>query len=532
MVGKKPHLVTFLNPLFLFVGGELALIARKSFLVFLNMVVGSILGYIALFFILRYMGPEDYGIIGFGIAFVGLFSFISDLGFNRAHIKRISEGRELDKCIGTFFVIKLMLIAIMVGFVLFSIFLWKIVLGRGFETLEHERIIYLFILYYAILSLSSVPLATFSARRETAKQTLPALSEIMTRVPLTIIIALGALGVFALAGSYVIGVAALLITAIILFRGFPFGRFDPKIFRSYFKFAIPISIASSISLISVNVDKVMLQLFWSASVVGYYFGVQRVIIFIISISTAVTVLLFPTLSRYHGKKEHGDIRRLTRAAERYVSLVVMPLAFLLIVFSRPILNLFSGDIADNASTVLQIMAVYAVIFCFYAVFINQILAVDRPGLGAKIGITIALINITLNTILIPKDIRSIGINLFGMGAEGAALATTISATFGLIISKFYARRLTGTKWNPRILLHLLAALVMGCVLYYMKSVIVIKSVFVVGGACLLGMGIYIAVLWLLKEFTKDDLKLLLNILNPKEMKQYVVSELREKKKRR
>ncbi len=76
--------------------------ARKSFLIFLNMIAGSILGYLALFFILRYMGPGDYGIIGFGIAFVGMFAFISDLGFNFAHVKRISEGRDLEECIGTF----------------------------------------------------------------------------------------------------------------------------------------------------------------------------------------------------------------------------------------------------------------------------------------------------------------------------------------------------------------------------------------------------------------------------------------------
>lgn len=529
---KKTRLVTFLNPCYFSVVGEWALIARKSFLIFLNLVAGSILGYVALFFILRYMGAEDYGIVGFGLAFVGLFAFISDLGFNRAHIKRVSEGGDLEKCIGTFFLIKLVLIAIMVGFVLFSIFLWKVVLGRGFETSEHERVIYLFILYYAILSLSAVPLATFSARRETAKQQLPALLEPFIRVPLSIIIALGALGVFALAGSYVIGVAALFITAIILFRGFPFGKFDSKIFRNYFKFAFPTWVSSTIAIISVNVDKVMLQLFWNATIVGYYFAVQKLTAFLMFVSTSVTVLLFPTLSKHHSKGEYEETRRLTKAAERYVSLIVMPCAVLLIVFSRPILYLFSADVAENASTTLQIMTICTVILCFYVIFMNQILAVDRPDLCAKIGISMAGINIALNMILIPKDIKSIGINLFGMGAEGAALATAISGAIGLIACKIITRRLTGTKWNPRILLHLGGVIIMGTVLYYLNSVISIVRWYEVGGACLLGIGIYLAFLSLLKEFTRDDLRLFLNILNPKEMKRYVISELRGKEKKR
>jgi len=496
------------------------------------MVVGSILGYIALFYILRYMGPEDYGIIGFGIAFVGLFAFLSDLGFNRAHIKRVSEGQDLGKCVGTFFVIKLVLTAIMVSAVMLSIFIWKFALGRGFETIEHEWVIYLFVLYYIILNLSTVPLGTFSARRETAKQQLSGLLEPMTRVPLAIIIAVGSFGVFALAGSYVVGAIALLVTTIILFRGYPIGKFDSAIFKSYFKFALPIAVAISISTISLNVDKVMLQLFWGARFVGYYFSVQRLTAFLIFMSTSVAVLLFPTLSEHHGKNEYGKIRKLTIAAERYVSLIVMPCTVLLIVFSWPILNLLNAELAENASTVLRIMTIYSLTISFYIIFVNQIVAVDRPRLAVKVGISVAVINIALNTIFIPKDIRSIGINLFGLGAEGAALATVISAIIGLIMCKIITRKLTGTKWNPRILLHLGAAVVMGCVLYYLDSLVSIVRWYEVGGACLIGIGIYIAVLWLLKEFTKNDIKLFLNILNPKEMKHYIVSELRGKEKER
>jgi hypothetical protein len=45
---------------------------------------------------------------------------------------------------------------------------------------------------------------------------------------------------------------------------------------------------------------------------------------------------------------------------------------------------------------------------------------------------------------------------------------------------------------------------------------------------LLGLGIYLGALVLGKEFTRDDLKLFLDILNPQKMKHYVVSELRNK----
>ncbi|UCE73351.1 MAG: oligosaccharide flippase family protein [Methanomassiliicoccales archaeon] len=428
--------------------------------------------------------------------------------------------------------IKLVLTAIMVGAVLLGIFIWKFVVGRGFESYELEMVIYIFILYYAILSMNSVPYATFAARRETAKGTMPALMEPLTRVPLTIVIALGSFGVLALAGAYVAGVTTTFITAIILFRSYPFAKFDSETFKSYFKFALPIALASAIGVISLNIDKVYLQLFWGARFVGYYFTVQKLTAFLIFMSTSVTVLLFPTLSEHHGKNEYGEIRRLTLTAERYISLIIMPCIILLIVFSRPILNILQAEVAEQASTILQIMAIYALLISFYTIFINQIVAVDRPGLAVKIGLSVAAINISMNTILIPKDIKSIGITLFGLGGEGAALATTISIAWGLIICKIITRRLTGTKWNPRILLHMGASLVMGGILYYMNSVFSIVRWYELAGAGLIGIGIYIAFLSILREFTMNDLRLFLNILNPKEMKQYIVSELRDKEKKR
>lgn len=506
------------------------------------MLVGSVLGYAALFFILRYM-PGDYGIIGFAMAYVGLFGFIAGLGFDSAHVKRISEGKDLDKCIGTYFVVKLVLTTIMVVFVVSSIQIWKFVIGRGFETPEHEITIYIFLVYAAILSMSSVALNTYSARRETAKQQVSTLMEPVTRVPLAIIVALGSFGVIALAGSYVFGAVALLIMSLLLFRGYPFGKFDSAIFKSYFKFAIPLAVSSGIIVISSNIDKVMLQLFMGKDPVEYYFGVQMLTRFIITMSMAVTLLLFPTLSEHHGKEEHSKVRKLTAVAERYVSMIVIPIAVFLIVFSEPILYVFRSDIAKNAAGVLRILTIYSVIICFYSIFINQIMAVDKPKLGAKIGVSMALINILLNIVLIPKDIKSLGINLFGMGAEGAALATAISAIYGLIMVKIYTRKLTGTKWNPRILIHLGCAVVMGVTLYYISSALdmwdwftpewggvveLAKYVGLIALTGILGLGIYIGLLWLLKEFTKDDLKLFLNLLSPLGMRRYVFSELRGK----
>jgi O-antigen/teichoic acid export membrane protein len=508
------------------------LIARKSFLIFLNLIIGSVLGYVALFFILKYMGADDYGIIGFGMAYVGMFAFITDFGFNTTHIKRVSEGQDLGKCVGTFLVIKIVLIVIMSAIVLGTIMIWKYGLGRGFESQDHENVIYLFILYHALLSIAAVPIGTFAARRETAKQQLASLLDPLIRVPLAIIIAVYSFGVFALAWSYLLGVVGLLVASVILFRKYPIGKFDPKVFRNYLSFALPISVSSTIGIISLNIDKVMIQLFWDSTSVGYYFGVQKLTGFIVFVSIAVTTLLFPTLSRHHGKNEYSEIRKLTNSAERYVSLVIVPCTTLIMVFSGPILNLFSGDMANNAKDILRIMAIYSLLLSFAKIFSQQIVAIDKPGLMAKIGVSIAVINIILNLLLIPKDIQSLGINLFGLGAEGAAIASTISMGIGLILIKIYTKKLTDTKWNPRILLHFGSAVIMAIVLLTIDMMISIERWYEIGFACILGFGIYIGLLWVLRELKRSDLDLFFDIVNPKGMGRYIISELRGKEEGR
>ncbi|HHH80248.1 MAG TPA: flippase, partial [Thermoplasmatales archaeon] len=77
------------------------MIARKSALIIFTQIINALLGYTALKFIALYMQPWEYGVIGFAYGFVALFSVFGNLGFNAAHVKRVSEGKDLGKCVGT-----------------------------------------------------------------------------------------------------------------------------------------------------------------------------------------------------------------------------------------------------------------------------------------------------------------------------------------------------------------------------------------------------------------------------------------------
>ncbi|MEM2508798.1 MAG: oligosaccharide flippase family protein, partial [Candidatus Thermoplasmatota archaeon] len=129
------------------------MIARKSALIILMQLTNAFLGYIALKFIAIYMQPWEYGVIGFAYGFVSIFSIFGDFGFNSAHIKRVSEGKDMEKCLSTFALTKLFLSFSMTFLVFLTIELWKFS-GRGFESDAHEKALYI-ILFSFILSILS-----------------------------------------------------------------------------------------------------------------------------------------------------------------------------------------------------------------------------------------------------------------------------------------------------------------------------------------------------------------------------------------
>ena len=194
------------------------MIARKSALIMATAIIETALAYAALFFIARYMGPRDYGIIGFAMGFVGLFSFLSSLGFSEAHIKRISEGKDLGTCIGTFLVTKLGLVSLMASATVGAVFFWKFVIGRGFESSTHEIAIYIILGYFILERISTIFQDTYTAETKIAKVRIPIFISTVARTGAIIFVAVSGFGPIILAFAYVFGHLFLFITSLLLFR--------------------------------------------------------------------------------------------------------------------------------------------------------------------------------------------------------------------------------------------------------------------------------------------------------------------------
>jgi len=502
------------------------MIARKSALIIFIQLLNGLLGYIALKFIALYMDPWEYGVVGFAYGFVALFSIFGKMGFDQAHIKRVSEGRNLGKCISTFAVTKLFLAGVMSGAVILSIAVWRHLLHRGFESPLHEKAVYIMLIYFVLLTFTQIFISTFNARRESAKAYIPLFVYTLARVSLTVFVAIKDLGAMALACTYVFGEVFHLVMALVLFRGYPIGRPSLSLFKSYLKFAIPLSIVSTSYIIMTNVDKVFIQLFWSSKEVGWYFAIFNLSRFVILVVTSVGLLLFPTISEYYSRNEMDKIREKVLKSERYLSMIVFPIVTMIIILAEPIIHILLSDKYLPGVHILQILPLFVLLEALARPYVSKMQGMDMPELVRNRFLIMVSANVILNLILIPRDIRSLGLNLFGLGAEGAAIATVISYVLGLIYIRYKAWRITGLKGNPRVILHAIDSIIMGLILWHLLKLTVISRWYHLAGIFILGGGIYFGLLVLMKEFRKEDFYFFLDAISPKGMLRYIRDEMR------
>ena len=504
------------------------MLARKSTLIMTTDIIEALLAYVSLFFIARYMGPGDYGIIGFAMGFVGLFTFLSKLGFDEAHIKHISDGKDLGTCIGTFLVTKLGLVSLMVAVTVGAVFFWKLIIGRGFESSTHEMAIFIILGYFILERISNIFRVTFTAEKKIAKIRISRLISAITRVGAIIFVAVSDLGPIALAFCYVFGNIFLFAASLLLFRKHPIKKPSKEYFKSYSRFAMPLIFASVSAVIMTNIDKVLIQLFWASEEVGYYFASLRICEFIVLAGTSMGLLLFPTISEYHSKKSVASIKNVLHLSERYISMLTFPMVMGLIALAGPSAYILLSSSFSPSISVFRILPFFALLYALSIPFNAQFLGMGKPKLARNRVLIMICFNVILNIILIPKDIQSLGIKLFGLGASGAAIATVVSYLVGLIYCRYFSWRLIKFKFNFRILLHLFAATIMAVILYWIdvSGVVPIErwyELFVVG---VLGLGIYIGILIILREFTRKDFNFIMDTLNIKKMWKYIIKEIK------
>lgn len=214
-----------------------------------------------------------------------------------------------------------------------------------------------------------------------------------------------------------------------------FVRFFPKCKYELQKHIKPILIVFGISVTStiyLNLDMTMLGLMSGDYEVGLYTAATKLNKVVCNVLASVSIVFLPRLSYYVKQKRKEDFNRLVDRAFYYILGFTIPAAMGMLMLSKEIIIIFSGNSFINAAPTLMIKApniILSVLNGFIAIQLFMPLNKEKISFYATFSGAVA--NCFLNYYMIPLK-----------GAEGAAIATILSESAVLAVciwnlKKFY-----------------------------------------------------------------------------------------------
>ncbi len=503
-------------------------LARKSFFSTLINLVGAVIAYVGILTISKYMGSSavfTIGLIGFTSSYVGVYLPVSRLGFQTAHIKKVSEGADLGQCNGSFLLITALLTGLMSFLVFGTIFFWIYVLGKGFESPLEVQGIWIMLAYTIISTLATVPASTFNARRETVKAQIGTFAGHIVRVIAIIFVVFSKLSPIDVIWTYLLGGVASTAVTFYYFRGYPVSKPSKELIREYRKFADPLLIPSLIGLLPTSLSVVLVELFWHLAGAGQFYASYRIASVFVVLGGSVTSVVFPRISELHSMGKHLQIRESTLTSEYFLSFVLAPLSLFMVFFPIGILHVILSNHFYGAATPLAILAVWLYVTSISGPKNSVITGMNRPKISAWITIVSTLVSLAVMVVAIPVSI--FGIPLPGIGPAGAALGLLAGAVVLYAMSQYHSKKLADTHFDFSVVYFFIIAVISDLMVMPLTLLIPLQqwrwydAVFfaLVSGA------VYLVLCLLSRIASIEDLKVYIDALNPLAMHRYVSDEL-------
>ncbi len=501
------------------------MIGRRSVLIMVSRSISAVLSLIALTFMTRYL-DEAYGQLSYSLAFLGIIFGIADLGFAQAHIKRISEGNDINDCVSTYATVRLCTLAGAVVVTLVLLFTYDLIFPVPMEPTVKE-LVYILLAYYVFYGVAGIATLTFDARLQTTKSQLSLLMDPLIRVPLVIFLLVNRQGVSDVAWAYVIaGLAVSVVALFYLFRD-KIRWTRPTLFRSYLQYATPVLAIVITATVISTLDKLVIGTFISEDSVRFYSSSQNLLSMFLVVSAAVAALAFPAFSMLDKEGKQGEIRIKSTEAIRYISMIILPMVVVIVLFPvETAVIIFGGTFADSGKT-LNILSVSVFLSAVATIFITQLYAINEPKKVARIYVTAMLVNAALLFVLVPYEI--LGVELLGLSYVGAAIANLATYVVILGLAIYMASRHIEVRLNLRPLKYFVAVGAAALTIFAISYFIPVDRWYDLVLVSLASYLSFALVLFLERELQKKDLDYFLDVVNLGEMWRYVRSELKGSK---
>lgn len=359
----------------------------------------------------RYLGPENYGILSYAIAFVGVFSFISSFGIDgilSRDLVKFSEKR--DELLGTSFRLKI------IGGII--AFVFSVISAFIFETTPLIRFLIIIFSFTFILQAFNIIGIYFQAEVKSRNNVKAVFIATIISSILKVAVILFDRGVVWIMIIYVIDFALQGGGLVYAYKRYGLSlkawKFNYNLAREILKNSWPLMLASAASFIYIRIDQVMIGSLMGKYEVGIYAAAVKLVEVFYFIPGIICSSVFPAI--INAKKTNIETYH-RRLKNLYILMVVsailmaIPITF----FAKSIIYILFGSGYLDSVIILQVY-IWSSIGLFLGTAIGQYLMSENLVKTIFYLNFLAMVsNIILNLIFIP---------LFGI--SGSAWATLIS----------------------------------------------------------------------------------------------------------
>ena len=376
----------------------------------------------------RFLGPEQFGLLSYVLAFTAIFKAVARLGLESPFcVKELSDANDNAAVMGTLFWLRFMGSTI--------IFLLVFTILQITENDFYTKI-YILIITGGFLFLNFDVIQFFFESKVQGKIiSICKISELILIVCLKIFLILINADLIYFVIVYIIESA--LIATFFIFAYFKNGNkfflsnFNPALATSFLKNSWPLIITSISVILFMQIDKVMIKHLLSDYYAGIYSAGVKFPEATGFLPMVVATSLFPAI--LHSKKDSNRAYQ-ERLQKFYFLMTWMGISlFLVFLFSANFLISFYGTEYSSAKDILIVYS-FSLIFLFQWVARGRwIIAENLQSISFYYMLYGAIINIILNYFLILK-----------LGIIGAAISTIISQACITIAIPLFFRRMRGS----------------------------------------------------------------------------------------
>ncbi|MDO9044296.1 MAG: oligosaccharide flippase family protein [Methanobacteriaceae archaeon] len=262
--------------------------------------------------------------------------------------------------------------------------------------------------------------------------------------------------------------------------------------REHLSFGLPTMPSSMSYWIVDSSDRYIIGIILGTAFVGYYSPGYTLGNLIAMFFFPIATVLTPMISKYYDNNEIDEVKRLLKYSLKFFLFLGIPSVFGLYFLSKPILLILTtSEIALNGYIITPIIAISALFYGLYGIY-SQILVVEKKTkIMGVIWIVLAILNISINMILIP---------ILGILAAGITtlLAYFLAFFFTYLASK---KRIKFSLEYKFYLKCIFASICMSSIFILFKPESIINIFLLV----VLGLVVYVSIFVILKGFEKEEM---------------------------